>query len=65
MQSLTKNVGFRSVCGLKLMLGIAGVLPAPAVFRGLETVVLEAAMIVLQISKIIPLNFLILPLICE
>ena len=49
MQSLTKKVGFRSDCGLKLMLGIvAGVMPAP-VLRGLVTVGLEAAMMVLQI----------------
>ena len=49
VQSLTKNVGFRSVCGLKLMLGIAGVMPAPAGFRGLITAGLEAAMMVMQI----------------
>ena len=56
VQSLTKNVGLRSDCGLKLMLGIvAGVLPAP-VLRGLVAVGLEAAMMLLQISNISSLS---------
>ena len=56
MQYLTKNVGFRSDCGLKLVLGIvAGVMPA-LVLRCQVAVGLEAAMMLLEISKMSSLS---------
>ena len=51
VQSRTKNVGLRSDCGLKLMLGNVAGMPAP-VLRGLVTVGLEAVIMLLQISNI-------------